>query len=201
MSQGVLYNVIIRYPHLVEPWSSQQNITPDFNCQLVFPKDWAGWQSLQDLVNQAIAEKFPKGPPANMKMPWLNQYLQPKLQKDGPYEGCYFLSAAGKGTKPGVVGPDAQPFDDQQTKQFIFSGCVVNALVGFYGYQTGSTGVGCALNGVQLVNNKMEPIPDAGRNVQEAFQAIPGAPPAVTPAFQGQTQPQAPVPPKTDPFG
>ena len=193
MSQGVIQNVIIRYPHLVEPWSAKQNIEADFNCQLILPQDWAGWQGLQDLVNQAITEKFPTGAPANLKMPWLNQFLQPKLQTDGPYQGCYFISAAGKGTKPGVVGPDAKPFDDLQTKQFIFSGCIVNALVGFYGYQTGSAGVGCALNGIQLVNNKVERIADAGRNVEEAFQAIPGAPPVVTPAFQGQEQPQAPA--------
>ena len=189
MSQGVIENVIIRYPHLVEPWSSQPTIEPDYNCQFILLNDWPGWAGLQGLVDEAIREKFGANVPANLKLPWLNKYLQPNIQGDGPYQGSYCINASGKGTKPGVVGPDAQPLDDLQVKTLIFSGCIVNALVGFYGYPSGP-GVGCALNGIQLVNNQVERIPDAGRNVADAFQAIPGAPPAVMPAFQ---QAQTPV--------
>lgn len=204
MSQGVIEGVIIRYPHLVEPWTSNPSqYEADYNCQLILPADWAGWQGLQDLVNQAISEKFGANTPANLKLPWLNKFLQPNQQPDGPYQGCYYINASGKGTKPFVVGPDNVELNDLQVKTLIFSGCKVNALLGFYGYP-GGPGVGTALNGIQLLDNTLERIPDAGRNVTDAFKAIPGAPPIVQPAFQGpQGAPQALVPPTGggNPFG
>lgn len=191
MAEFIGNNLIIRYPHLVEPWSSGPQYKADYNAQFIIPTDWAQWDAFSGVVQQAIKDKHGATPPQNMKLPWLNKYLQPNLQQDGPYQGQYCFNASGKGTKPGVVGPDAQPLDDLQTKTLIFSGCKVNGLFGIFSY---ADGVGVALNGVQLVDNQnVTRIADAGRNVSDAFQAIPGAPPAVMPAFQG--------PSNDNPFG
>ncbi len=174
-----LNRVVIRYPHLTEMWSGSPSIEPDYNCQIIFPQDFAQWEDLQATVNEAITKKFGTTPPGNMKLPWLNKYLQPNTQKDGPYQGCYFLSANGKGTKPGVVDANAQPIPDLQIKQMVFSGCIVNAYLNFAGYTQGP-GVGSYLIGIQLVDNNVEPIADAGRDLSQVFKAVPGAPAPLT---------------------
>lgn len=183
MPQFIANNLIIRYPHLVEPWSSGPQYTADYNAQFIVPQDWAQWTEFSEIVEKAIQEKHGANRPTNMKLPWQDKYLQPNIKPDAPHAGCYFFNAAGKQTKPGVVDAARQHLDDLQVKTLIFSGCLVNALLGIYAY---ADGVGVALNGVQLVDNQnIERIPDAGRNVSEVFKAIPGAPPAIMPAFQG----------------
>lgn len=180
MSELVLDNVIIRYPHLVTPWSSSPQYQEDYNCQLILLQTWPQWAELQAIVEQAITEKWPTNRPENLKLPWLNKYLQPNLQKDGPYQGQYCINAAGKGTKPGVAGPDGKTLSDLQVPQMVFSGCIVNAWVNFGGYPQG--GVGTYLKGIQLVNNQVERIADAGRDISEVFKPIAGAPAATAPA-------------------
>ena len=196
----VLYNVVVRYPHLAEPWSGSQNIEPDYHSQLIFPDDFAQWEAVQAACQEAALAKFNGQIPANMKLPWLNKFLQPNVQADGPYQGKYYMTASGKGTKPGVVGPDGQTIPDLQIKQLIFSGCIVNAYVNFYGYTQGP-GVTAALQGVQLVNNNVERIADAGRDVTQVFKAIPGAPAPLTPQPQAQPAPVPGVAPTTPPWG
>lgn len=190
MAEFIAHGLIIRYPHLVEPWSSGPQYKADFNAQLIVPENWPQWQAFIDVCQQALRDKHGNTPPTNMKMPWLNEFLQPNLQKDGPYVGFYCFNAYGKQTKPGVCGPggpEDDTFDDLKTKTLIFSGCRVNVLLGVYGYPKG---VGVALNGIQLIDNQnVERIPDAGRNLGNSFQAIPGAPPAIMPAFSGPTAP------------
>ena len=122
-TQLVLYNVIARYPHLAEPWSGSQNIEPDYHSQLIFPDDFAQWEEVQAACQEAALAKFNGQIPPNMKLPWLNKFLQPNLQSDGPYQGKYYMTASGKGTKPGVVGPDGKTIPDLQIKQMIF--CVL----------------------------------------------------------------------------
>ena len=197
----VLYNVIIRYPHLAEPWTGKPTIDPDYQANLIIPQDFAQWEQVQASVNEAIAGKWGTNVPQNLKLPWLNRYLQPEVQADGPYIGCYTLKAKGKGTKPGVVDPDGQTIPDLQIKQLIFSGCIVNAYVNFGAYQVTDAGVGVYLQGVQLVSNNVERIADAGRDVTQVFKAIPGAPAPLTPAPQQQPAPVPGVAPTTPPWG
>ena len=197
----VIQNVPIRYPHLAEMWTSNPaKYDPDYNIQIIFPQNFPQWEAVQASVNEAIAGKWGTNVPQNLKMPWLNKFLQPNLQTDGPYQGCYFMNAAGKGTKPGVVGPDAVTIPDLQIKQLIFSGCICHVFVNFSGYDQGP-GIGCYLQGVQLVSNNVERIADAGRDVTQVFKAIPGAPAPLMPAPQQQPAPVPGVAPTTPPWG
>ena len=183
----VLQRVIIRYPHLDVPWTGNPTYEADYQCQLIIPQNWAQWEQLQAAVNEAIAAKFGANVPQHLKLPWLNKYLQPKLQDSGPYQGCYFLGAKGKGTKPAVVDANVQPIPDLQIKATIFSGCIVNAYVNFGGYGTTDAGVGCYLKSIQLIDNTEQAIPDAGGDPTAVFKAVPGAPAPIQPV-------QAPAP-------
>ena len=182
----VLENVVIRYPHLDAPWTGKPSIEADYQCRLILPQDFSQWEQVQACVNEAIANKFGANPPASLKMPWLDQYLQPSLEKDGPYVGCYYMSPKGKGTKPGVVDQNSQVIPDLQIKTKIFSGCIVNAYVNFYGYQVASTGVAIALQGIQLVNDQVERLADGSRDVTQVFKPLAGAPPATAAPSQSK---------------
>lgn len=183
MPECLLENVVIRYAHLDRPWSGSPTIEADYNCQIIFPQNWPGWPALQEAVNAAIRDKFGAQPPGNMKLPWLNKYLQPNQQADGPYLGCYFMNVVGKGTKPLCFDQNVQPIPDLQLKEFIFSGCVINIQVSFAGYTQGP-GVGTYFRNptIQLVNNQVEAIPDASaKDPSEVFKTVPWAPAATAP--------------------
>ena len=192
----VLKNVVIRYPHLDAPWTGNPTIDADYQAQLILPQTFAQWEELQAAVNEAIATKFGANVPQHLKLPWLNRYLQPNTQADGPYQGCYYINAKGKGTKPVVVDGQVQPIPDLQIKQAVFSGCIVYAYVNFGAYQVSDAGVGTYLKSIQLVNNQVEPIADAGSDPANVFQAIPGAP-APIPAAQQAPAPFSPQDPLT----
>lgn len=67
---------------------------------------------------------------------------------DPVYKGKYYINCKNK-TKPGVVDQNVQPILDPER---IYSGCVINASVNFFGYlNTGKAGISCGLNHVQLV--------------------------------------------------
>lgn len=180
----VLNNVVIRYPHLDAPWASSPQYTPAYNCQLILPSDFAQWDALQACVTEAIGIKFGASPPAQLKLPWLNKFLQPNTTEDlagTPYQGCYYINASDSKRKPDVLDGNNQPIPDLQLKSTVFSGCIVNAWVGFYGYQQG--GVGTGLNAIQLVSNQdVAQLPDGRGSATDKFQAIPGAPQAIAPA-------------------
>lgn len=179
-----LNNVIIRYPHLDVPWSGRPTIEADYQCQLILPKGFAQWSELQACAAEAARLKGLEKEP-DLKYPWLDRRLQPRRQEDGPYAGEYFISAKGKGTKPGVVGPDNKVIPDMQIKNLIFSGCIVNAWVNFYGYKVDEPGIALALRGIQLVNNQVERIADKGQDPTQVFQPVPGAPAPTAPVPGG----------------
>lgn len=182
MSECFLENVIIRYPHLAQPWSGDATIEPDYNCQIILPGDWPSWGNLQAAVDQAIRDKFGAQPPANLKLPWLNKYLQPNTQQDGPYLGCYFFNVTGKGTKPQCYDQNVVLIPDLKLKETIYSGCMVNIQLSFAGYTQGP-GVGTYFRNptIQLVK-QLEAIPDASaKDPKDVFKQIPGAPAPMAP--------------------
>lgn len=194
----VLQNVVVRYPHLAEMWTGNPSYAADYQIQVILPRDFAQWTELQAAANEALTSKFGASMPQNIKMPWLNKMLQPNVQKDGPYEGCYFFTARGKQTKPAVVDAQVQPIPDLQIKQMVFSGCICNVYVNLAAYGPADPGIGVYLKSVQLINNQVEPIADAGPDPATVFQVIPGAPAPIAPA-QAAPAPFSPQDPLVKP--
>ncbi len=69
----------------------------------------------------------------------------------GPeYEGMYYINVSNR-DKPGVVDQNVQPILERDR---IYSGCIVNCFINFYGYsQNGNNGVSASLENVQLVSD------------------------------------------------
>lgn len=194
----VLREVILSYPHLVTPWSGQANQEASYNCAFIFPKEFTQWSEIQECVNNATLNKFGAQPPSNLKLPWLNRYLQPSVVKEGqPYAGCYVINAKSD-RKPELLDSNVEPLADMVAKSALFAGCIVNAYVNFYGYNTaGNVGVGTGLRKIQLVDNQSSKIIRLGGDEKAAgdvFQAIPGAPPATAPVPGGPQTPPSDVP-------
>ncbi len=187
----VLQNVILSYPHLITPWTSRTDKEPNYNCAFICPPDWQQWPQLQDCVNCAIANKFGANVPQNLKLPWLNRFLQPSQVKDGPYVGWYVINSVSD-RKPELLDQNVQVVPDMKAKGEFFAGCFVNAFVNFYGYaNSGNVGVGTGLRKIQMVDNTSDRVIRLGEGdkpASEVFQAIPGAPAPTAP-------PGAPVTP------
>ena len=185
----VLFDVILSYPHLVTPWTSRTDKEPNYNCAFIFPKDWAQWPEIQDCVNNAIANKFGANVPQNLKLPWLNRYLQASLVKDGPYQGFYTINSVSD-RKPELLDQNVQVVPDMRAKSEFFAGSIVNAFVNFYGYaNSGNVGVGTGLRKIQMVDNTSDRVIRLGEGdkpASDVFKAIPGAPaPMTTPGAPG----------------
>ena len=75
----------------------------------------------------------------------------------------------------------------------IFGGCIVSAVVDFWGYTTGSSGIGCGLKIVRLEDNVNVTRIDEQLNAEDFFQPVAGGPEPVAqnPAMVAQNQGQA----------
>ena len=177
----VLSNVILSYPHLITPWAGQQNQEPKYNCAIIFPQNFGQWGELQQCVENAKMNKWGANAPQNLKLPWLNRYLQPNVLKEGPYAGCYVINANGD-RKPQLVDANVQEVKDMVAKSVFFAGAIVNVYVNFYGYSTsGNNGVGTGLRMVQLVDNvNVTRLDGDTKEASEVFKTIPGAPAPTT---------------------
>jgi len=147
-----------------------------YSLTVIVPRDWNQWDVLQNAVKEAIAQKWGNNPPAQLKLPWLNKYLQPAVLEDGPYAGCYYMH---------TYSEEAPQFVDENN-QFataqgnIFSGAKCNVYLGVYGYQQG--GVALGLNAVQVADRSANmPRLSERKAATEVFAPIPGAPPVSTP--------------------
>lgn len=186
-TEVVLEKVILSYPHLVTPWAGRQNQQASYNCAFIIPSTFTQWPQIQEAANEAVTGFFGASVPENLKMPWLNKFLQPQVVKaDQPYAGCYVMNAKDNNYKPEVVDQNIQPIPDMRVKAELWPGCIVNALVNFYAFNnSGNMGVGLGLKKVQLVDNTSEGLIRLGGDQKEAsevFKAVPGAPPATAPA-------------------
>lgn len=66
------------------------------------------------------------------------------------YEGMYYINVSNR-EKPGVVDQNVQPILEREK---IYSGCIVNCHMSFYGYsQNGNNGISASLEHVQLVSD------------------------------------------------
>ena len=70
--------------------------------------------------------------------------------KGAEYEGMYYINCSNR-DKPGVVDQNVQPVLERDR---IYSGCIVNCFINFYGYgQNGNNGISASLENVQLVSD------------------------------------------------
>lgn len=70
--------------------------------------------------------------------------------KGAEYEGMYYINCSNR-DKPGVVDQNVQPILERDR---IYSGCIVNCFINFYGYgQNGNNGISASLENVQLVSD------------------------------------------------
>ncbi len=193
----VMERVILSYPHLVTPWAGRQGNDPKYNCAFILPQDFAQWPQVQECVNNAILNKFGATPPDNLKLPWLNKFLQPSIVKGGPYNGLYTFNAnADTARKPELLDQNVQPMSDMVAKSALFGGCIVNGYVNFYGYNNaGNVGVGVGLRKIQLVDNQnVIRLGEGDKPAEEVFKAVPGAPPPTAQVPGGPAAPTGQVP-------
>ena len=189
MSQEiVLEGCIISYPKIFVPEQIDGAGDPKHQAQLILPAN-APWDILNACVAEAIASKFGATPPAGLKMPW-------KDATEKGFPGQFLVSAYSDASSPPQVTDQAvQPLMDRGK---IFSGCIVNAYVRFYGYKQQGGGVTLWLNAIQIVDNVNVTRLDNTKAAKDVFQPIAGAPPATAvmpPAAATGYAPPAAVPP------
>jgi len=159
----VIENAILSYPHLFTAKPAKGSDKPRFSVSLILPENF-DWTEVKQAVVDAKNEKWGQHIPATLKS-------QIKKVPEGPYKGRYCISAnSNEEYPPEIVDQNVNPLIDQKQ---LFAGCVVNAGVSFFGYDTGSNGVGCGLNHVQLVTNVGVQRLDGSKSAKEVFKKIP----------------------------
>lgn len=124
--------------------------------------------------------------------------------KQAQFQGRYLLKANARyedrqgnvvDEKPGVFREDPQlGMIAIESKADVFSGCIVDAIVQFYGRRAPDPGVSCSLIGVLLRQNEGVQRLDNRESAKDAFAATAGAP-----APLAQPGPVAPVAPYGQP--
>jgi len=160
------------YANVFEPRAFSENDTPKYSVVLLIPKtDKKTVKLIEKAIEAAIekgkAENWGGKVPANM---W-NPLRDGDTDSDAPeYEGCYFVTAKTKATRPpSVVDKQLQPIIDIQE---FYSGCYGRASINFYPYAVpqGGKGVACGLNNIQKLEDG-EPLA-GGSKVEDDFDVI-----------------------------
>lgn len=164
--------VRISFPHLFEPWSSDENQEKKYSCMILIPKDD---QETVDkiLAAQKAALEAGKQSVFKGKIPkvWKDTFRDGDEEKDTDeypeYAGHYFMSINSK-RKPGVVDRALNPITDSDE---VYSGCYVRVAMNAYAYSNQSTGITFGLENVMLWKDG-ERLAGGGRKAEDDFADI-----------------------------
>lgn len=173
---------------------------PSYGLELLIPPGDPQINTLQQLVDEAKANTFPSGFPANASccfLPYDTKYSG-KDYYDPRFTGWHVLSTSAKeDDKPAVVYQDHSPVVDPGD---VCSGTLIWMNVGISGFTKGKGGVGGWLNGVMTTKELCEHGRLDGKpSVDQMFAGVGDAPAAApqaptTPAPQASTAPVAAPP-------
>ena len=182
MTDIVLENVIISFPHLFEAKQYEGQGAFRYSANFIFPADY-NFTNVNVLVAAARVEK---GLDANHPKSPLS------LVKTGPYKDHWMLAAYAYEYAPQVVDQATAPLLD---RTLIWAGCRVHANVDIYGHNKAGGGVTAGLKHVMIVDNVESaalPRLDSRQDAADVFAPIQGAP-AATAAPVGAAPVAAPV--------
>lgn len=187
-----LVNVIIQYPHLHTPKivtvkgvAPKPDDDPKYTARFILPPNF-DWQYVKAAVDAAKAEKFGTNFQGALKKTY-------HKSEDVRFPGQFFLNAtAGSEYPPDVINNKNEPILDTQA---IFSGCIVSAVVDFWGFDKGSNGIGCGLKIVRLEDSVNVVRLDEKLNPEDFFTPVQGSPntTAQNPAMVQQQVQQQPA--------
>ncbi len=143
MGQQIVVKGRASYLHAFEPHGNpQRNIPPRYGVSIILPIG-QDFTPIQAAIDAAIAEKYPTGAPAGMKMPWAWGDVNKESEKDH----VILKSYAQPKDKPLVVDQANQPILDPAK---IYSGCEVEVAVNVYAHN--NNGVSMYLQAIRLVS-------------------------------------------------
>lgn len=172
MSQDLVVQGFLSYPHLFTPRQVNNQGEPKYSCNIIVPQNF-DWGPFQAAIAEGWNAKFPgQAMPQNVKQPF-------DQVTEGPYAGFWQIKASTKQERPPqVVMQNREKVAPHQQGE-LFPGCVVNAYIRVYGYDTMGQGVAAGLNAIQLVSGDASlPRLDNAKPIEQVFEVIPGGPAA-----------------------
>lgn len=169
---------VISFPHLFEAQANENKNdkgVPVYDCQFLIPKsDKDTARAILAAIKEVGEAKWGKDVWKQFKNPLRDGDKEAALPtEDGSTRGekyperlgHWFINA--RSQKPiGVVDRQRVPITDHSR---IYAGCMVKVAVSFYVYSnSGNTGIGCGLNGVQFIRDG-EPIAAGGKPAVESM--------------------------------
>lgn len=154
----LLEGVTLSFPHILEPNTSLEGAKPKFGCALLMDPASQEAKAICATVDAtaraefgAKGERVIAGMKAKGKYPLKDGNLKDNL---AGYAGCMFINA-NSGVKIPCYTPDRRKMNDEEIRDMMYAGAVVNAIVVFYKYshKTGGDGVGIGLKGLQFVKD------------------------------------------------
>lgn len=163
----VIANAVISYPHLFVPTVPKGATVARYSASLILPKNF-DWTEVKAAIEEIKHAKWPNGAPAKLES-------QISAVDEAPYTGHFKINAnASLDHKPQAVDQNLAPIMDTS---MLFAGCIVNAQVAFFDYDSPKNGIGVGLNMIQLVKSDGVTRLDSTQAPEEVFQKIAGAPP------------------------
>lgn len=140
------------YLNVFEPRAFGSNEPKYSVCMLISKKDKKQMARIQKAIQAAKEEaqtKCWKGkmyPDERLTLPIHDGDIE--RADDPAYAGKWYINCTNR-TKPGVVDQMVRPILDPE---MIYSGCILNTSVNFYGFNSaGNIGISCSLQNIQLV--------------------------------------------------
>lgn len=154
MPNVTLKNVRLSFPHLFAAQSfNGEEDKAKFSTNLLIdpatPEGKAADDALKGAINEVIAQKWPDGPPKNLKV-WARRDGTEESDRE-EYQGLIFLNPK-TDTRPLVVDRDGKtPLAKEDGRPY--GGCYCNVSIGVYATKGTSNTVSSSLRWVQFVRD------------------------------------------------
>jgi hypothetical protein len=134
------------WPEIFKPSAMNEGDEPKYSVCMIFDPNEVDLSALEELIDAAIAAKWPNGAPKNMRLT-LRDGDEKEIEA---YDGMIFATARTK-YKPGCVDFDRTEIIDSTE---LYPGCYCRATVSAYAYShKGNNGVGLNLFNIQKLDD------------------------------------------------
>lgn len=131
-----------------------------YGVGMVFPKDLVDFSVLENAIEEAISEKWPKKRPAGLMLPILDGDEGNREE----YQGAFYINGKCGKYKPGVINADRTELTEPEE---FYGGCWARAVITLYSWDNPNVGKRGVSVGVRSLMKMRDDEPFVGRVTAE----------------------------------
>lgn len=143
------------------PYVFEKDKQGKYGLGMIFAKDRVDFSALEEAIEEAVTEKWPKKRPSGLMLP----ILDGDAGNRDEYQGAFYINGKCGKYKPGIINADRTTLENPED---FYAGCWARAVVTIYTYDNIAVGKKGASIGVRSLMKVRDDEPLVGRVTAES---------------------------------